>query len=102
MIFDAIRRWFGSGGNGAGGRGDAVPDPLSCQDALSRLYEYLDGELEPETRERIHEHLEVCQRCYPYFDFERIFLDYVREKGLAVGETGGLRERVEALLEEAE
>ena len=91
------------GGDGRGDRpGSGPPGGIECEEALARVYEYLDGELEPETRERIHEHLEVCQRCYPYFDFERIFLDYVREKGLAVGETGGLRERVEALLEEAE
>lgn len=78
------------------------PGGIECEEALARIYEYLDGELEPEVRERIHRHLEVCRRCYPRFDFERIFLDYVREKGLAADDVGRLRERVETLLEEVE
>lgn len=82
--------------------GDRPPGGLECEEALARIYEYLDGELEPEARERIHRHLEVCRRCYPRFDFERIFLDYVREKGLATDDAGRLRERVESLLEEVE
>lgn len=71
---------------------------VTCEEALSRVYEYLDGELDGPTQDSIHRHLEVCRRCYPRFDFERVFLDFVRERGLAGG-GDGLRERVLDALE---
>jgi len=54
---------------------------LSCQECVEGVYEYLDGELDQESAERIREHLEMCKRCYPYFNFERIFLDHIRSHG---------------------
>lgn len=75
---------------------------ISCEEALARVYEYLDGELDPELQERVHEHLEVCRRCYPCFNFERLFLDDVHERGLSVEENPRLKRRVEALLDEIE
>lgn len=85
------------------GGGDPGPPSggISCDEALARVYEYLDGELEPELQERIHVHLAVCRRCYPFFDFERLFLDHIRERGLAGAAPTELRTRVEALLEHA-
>lgn len=81
-------------GGGPGGPGDP-----GCRDAREMVYEYLDGELDPETQERIHRHVETCQRCHPYFDFERLFLDSVRERGLATGDAEVLRGRLERWLE---
>lgn len=75
------------------------PGGVSCEEALSRLYEYLDGELDREMQERIHRHLELCRRCYPEFDFERLFLDYVREKGSAAEHRERLEERVRGMLD---
>jgi len=51
---------------------------ISCEEALARVYEYLDGELDADWGERVRAHLEVCRDCYPHFDFERIFLDHIR------------------------
>lgn len=83
-----------------GAEGEAgAPDDVGCGEAREKVYEYLDGELDPETQERIHRHVEICQRCYPYFDFERLFLDAVRDRGLAPGSAGELRGRLEGLLE---
>lgn len=79
--------------------GPGAPGDIECREALEKVYEYLDGELDPETQERIHRHVEICQRCYPYFDFERLFLDSVRERGLATGDVEVLRGRMERLLE---
>lgn len=90
-----------NGGGRSGPDGGGPPGGIGCEEALARVYEYLDGELDPGTQERIHRHLEICKRCYPYFDFERLFLDYVREKGLRAGETSEeLRRRVGSLLEQ--
>lgn len=90
------------GGRERPGSGDgAPPGGIGCEEALGRVYEYLDGELEPSMQERIHRHLEICERCYPHFDFERLFLDYVREKGLRSGGGDRLRSRLESLLAES-
>lgn len=41
-----------------------------CDDALHELYGFLDGELTPERRARIQQHLEACPPCFEGFDFE--------------------------------
>jgi mycothiol system anti-sigma-R factor len=51
----------------------AAADPVTCGEAVERVFEWLDGELEPEAARRIGEHLEVCARCYPVVRFERAF-----------------------------
>lgn len=74
MIFDAIRKWFGSdGGSSANGGNVADGGMISCEDALSRLYEFLDGELDDLTRDQVRAHYEVCRRCYPHLAAERAF-----------------------------
>lgn len=80
--------------------GRARPGGVGCPDVVAKVYEYLDGELDPETQERIHRHVEICQRCHSFFDFERLFLDAVRDRGLAVGEVGDLRRRLEVFLDD--
>lgn len=39
--------------------------PIGCQETLERLYEYLDGELTPETTAEVRRHIELCEECYP-------------------------------------
>lgn len=34
-----------------------------CRQVAKVLQGYLDGELEPETTRRVHDHLEECRRC---------------------------------------
>lgn len=72
MIFDAFRKWLGSGGNESGGceSGSAI---RSCEDALARLYELLDGELDDVTSEQVAAHFEACRLCYPHLACERAF-----------------------------
>jgi mycothiol system anti-sigma-R factor len=41
-----------------------------CDDVLSTLYEFVDGELTIERRERIRTHLDDCLPCFEAFDFE--------------------------------
>lgn len=79
---------------------EAPPGGVSCAAAAEHLYEYLDGELDDRLEERIDAHLGACPPCRSLFDFERAFLDVVREKGLTVPESPELRERILALLRE--
>jgi mycothiol system anti-sigma-R factor len=41
-----------------------------CQEAIATLYSFLDGELTPDRREQIQNHLEECGPCFEAFDFE--------------------------------
>ena len=59
---------------------------MPCEHVLARLWEYLDGELPADDDEAVRRHLEVCTRCYPRYNFQRAYLEYVRrirEKGSA-------------------
>lgn len=75
---------------------------ISCEEAVERVYEFLDGELDADMMERIGEHIGVCQRCYPYFNFERIFLDHVRSKGLRPEQSEDLEQRIREALRDVD
>lgn len=36
---------------------------ISCSDAVTRLWDYLDGTVGEADRHAIEEHLDVCERC---------------------------------------
>lgn len=105
-MFDALRRLLDSWRNGDPpeiSRDDdgAGPDPLSCEEALERLFAYLDGELEEPERERVAEHFEVCRRCYPRLEFECSFMEAIRRVRGGDGAPAELKSRVlEALRDE--
>ncbi|MFW6192137.1 MAG: anti-sigma factor family protein [Gemmatimonadota bacterium] len=80
----------------------SLPGGLTCEEALTRVYEYLDGELDPEAQEQMNRHLEACRRCHPRFDFQRRFLDAVYERGLSVVENPELASGIATLLDEIE
>jgi anti-sigma factor (TIGR02949 family) len=77
------------------------PDEATCEEALAVVYEFLDGELDPECGERVRRHLERCRRCWPYFDFERHFLDGLHETAGEGTASPDLVRRVRALLDDA-
>lgn len=61
----------------------AMPPPggIDCRDVLEQLYEYIDGELDEETVRKIRKHLKLCKKCYPRYDFERAFVNFLRDHG---------------------
>ena len=77
-FFDRLKRLLGgpdtseehSGGNG---RGSATRDHISCMEAMEKLQEYLDGELDDVSHEEVAHHFEVCQKCYPHLKLEERF-----------------------------
>lgn len=97
-----------SGGEAEGGpTGEAAEEAarepaggMDCEDALARVHEYLDGELDADVQERLHGHVEVCARCYPTFDRARLFLDHLRRVGFRTRTDDGVRRRIAALEEE--
>jgi mycothiol system anti-sigma-R factor len=51
-----------------------------CREALTKLYEYIDGEITAVDRDKVRAHLEICRPCLTYFEFERLFHEYVCTK----------------------
>lgn len=51
-----------------------------CDDALARLYEYLDKEMEEAQASQIRAHLEECSGCNQRYDFEVRLKVVVRER----------------------
>lgn len=72
---------------------------IPCEEAAKRLYEYLDGELAAEHAEEIRCHVVQCERCYPVYEWERMFLDVLGERGDRPEANEALRERVGRLLD---
>jgi mycothiol system anti-sigma-R factor len=70
-----------------------------CQEALSTLYHYLDGELTPEKRDEIRHHLEECEPCLSAFDFEKELKALVGRCCREQNVPDSLRSRVVAALE---
>ena len=89
-------------GHAVSREGGGTADELSCEEAARNVFEYLDGELPPGYSERVHRHVEMCQRCYPYFNFERAFLDYVHDRGMRPARSAKLEERLKRLLDDLE
>ncbi len=46
------------------------PHELDCRDALDRLYEYIDDEVDSADHDVIAHHLEECGPCLAEFDLE--------------------------------
>lgn len=36
---------------------------ISCQEAVARLWDYVEKDMAPQDVQRIEEHLDVCRRC---------------------------------------
>lgn len=77
-FFDRLKRLLGGVGTHAdqpGGNGKVSTDckPISCMEALERLHEYLDGELDGVSHEEVAHHFSMCKRCYPHLQLEERF-----------------------------
>jgi len=71
---------------------------LNCEQALHRLFEFLDHELDAEERDAVQYHLSTCRSCFSRADFERRLKQKLHE--LRQGEpVAGATERVKRLLE---
>lgn len=111
-VLRRLKRLF-TGGNG--GTADSRPvlpeepgeassgceevEEISCREAAERVYEYLDGELPADRAREVRCHVEQCKRCYPMYNWEQMFLDFIRESADRPAENPALRRKVEALLD---
>ena len=67
---------------------------MNCRECVEHLYEFLDREATPELERDIRQHLEECPPCGEQFDFEALFLKFVRARCLTQGAPPELKRRV--------
>jgi mycothiol system anti-sigma-R factor len=51
---------------------------MTCEDVLTRLWEYLDDELAPEEVRAVGVHLGGCPECHGAYCCDRAFLSVIR------------------------
>ena len=44
---------------------------IDCEEALKRLFEYIDQELNAHKHEEMEDHLSKCRSCYSRLEFEK-------------------------------
>ena len=44
---------------------------IKCEEALARLFDYLDHELDEHQHAEMEQHLKICRSCYSRAEFER-------------------------------
>lgn len=57
---------------------------LSCKQVTHELSNYIDGQLDPEMRRQIAEHLSLCNRCTVVLDTVRKLLYVVGDENMFV------------------
>lgn len=50
---------------------DRIPTELDCKAAATRVWDYLDRELDAGTSDDVAHHVDTCTRCAPHFAFAR-------------------------------
>ena len=76
-----------------------LTDASDCRSSLAELYGYLDGELTPERRTLIREHLDRCHGCVEAYGFEAELRAVVSSCCRQTELPPGLKERVAQALE---
>jgi anti-sigma factor (TIGR02949 family) len=76
----------------------AAPAPISCETAVRRLWDYLDGGLAAPARAEVDAHLAACDECPPHFDFSRRVKVALAAAGGAAPGDDALRARVRGAL----
>lgn len=72
---------------------------ISCEEALKRVFDYIDEHLRGKSRAELEHHLETCRHCFDRVEFEKLLKSRLSKlKVEAQSET--LRKRLDALLEQ--
>lgn len=74
---------------------------LDCRQVLAELSNYLDGEVLPEVKRALEQHLAKCHRCALVYDTTRRTLKIVTESGpfeISLASSARLHARLRELL----
>lgn len=71
---------------------------FDCEEAVAKLLEYLDGELDETGRRLMESHLETCRECFNRAEFERRLGERVAQTA-SVPAPESFRRRVRGLID---
>lgn len=74
---------------------------VDCADVMRQLFDFLDEELTAERMIAIRAHLDRCSKCYPNYNFEKLFLEAVAATRTQSPAPAALRTRIVSALREA-
>jgi mycothiol system anti-sigma-R factor len=73
---------------------------MTCQEAVDRLYEYIDSETDGITAARIEKHLDLCRLCCDHFEFEKSMKELVQKSCIQQKAPAFLKEKIQRALEQ--
>lgn len=76
-------------------------NPVDCETAVRRLWDYLDGRLPAFDQRELEAHLAVCEQCPPHFAFARSMQRALAASpwpGILPDDEARLRERIRRAL----
>jgi mycothiol system anti-sigma-R factor len=71
---------------------------MNCHEALEKLWQYLDRELDGESSTQLQRHLQECRQCFSKAEFERRLRAMLRRSCDGEQAPPELRERLSRLL----
>ena len=74
-----------------------MANKISCEEVISKLYDYLDQELGGSTQVDIDEHIKDCRECFSRAEFERALRKKVAGS-IEADTPADTRNRLEALI----
>jgi anti-sigma factor (TIGR02949 family) len=98
-FFDKLRSLFG---DTSPDNGSSAAPMIACEEALSIVHDFLDGELEGVSHDQVKAHFDACQRCYPHLRLEEHYRQAIRRAGSEEKAPDGLKVKLMKLLAEAD
>jgi mycothiol system anti-sigma-R factor len=71
---------------------------MNCREAVEKLWQYLDRELDGESSTQLQDHLQECRECFSKAEFERALRELLRRSCAGEQAPPELRERLSRLL----
>ena len=72
---------------------------MTCQEAVDKLYEYLDREADDATIVQIEKHLDLCRLCCDHLEFEKKMKELVQKSCIQEKAPSFLKEKILKALE---
>ncbi len=67
---------------------------MTCREAVNKLHEYIDSELDSATTKKIKKHLDLCRLCCDQFEFETTMKKFVHKCCAAAKAPSVLKEKI--------
>jgi mycothiol system anti-sigma-R factor len=74
------------------------PQQITCEEALKRVFDFIDEQLKGTSRAELEHHLETCRHCYDRVEFEKLVKSRLRTLQMETDSTS-LKKKINSLLE---